>query len=316
MNLQYFATSVIETMGGIVEPIEYALCQVLIPEEYKNAFNGKTELLLAFDFEVAEENPESEFITFGSYILDRLIELIKEKTLCTIRYVHTDRLYLEKAEDKIKKFLKIERGIVRLLKQEVVIGSFAAYNFITGYSAEERREESIEIWVDLITNKISTEMHKHKVNIFYESKPVFFYPYADIKSVVEAFEAAFENLKTIIEIRKSSFNDNQLLKQEVKRIEEYYNELITENRKKKHRKGITAEKIKELDSKEETLFLEKQRQLKEMEEKYTVKTDIALDNAAIYFVPLIECSIITVISNEEQEKILYYNAITKGWFIK
>lgn len=79
MQLQQFVTETVENLGGMVMPVEYALCHVLIPETYASYFQNKTEHKLSFDFEVAQENPDSEFVTFGSYVLEQLLAIVRDK---------------------------------------------------------------------------------------------------------------------------------------------------------------------------------------------------------------------------------------------
>ncbi|MFA6941796.1 MAG: hypothetical protein WCQ54_12605, partial [Clostridiaceae bacterium] len=287
MNLQSFVTSVFEAIGGIVLPVEYALCEVLIPEEYKSLFQDKSELLLAFDFEVAEENPAAEFVTFGSYILDQLLEIIKSKTISTVRYIIVDKLSLSDPADKIKKYLNINRGSIEILEEQEILAGFAALTFTTGYTVDERSEKHTEIWVDLLTGKVCEKMMECKSGIFYEEKPEGIYPVKDFVSLMSAFEAAFIKLKEIIEKTKNEYKDDDLFTNDTKRIQEYYKDLHKDNLKRMQRKGISDEKIKELQSKEITLSLEKQRQLKEIKEKYSVSVDLSLDYGIVYFMPAI-----------------------------
>lgn len=41
MQLQQFVTETIEELGGVVIPVEYALCQVLIPKNYASFFKTR-----------------------------------------------------------------------------------------------------------------------------------------------------------------------------------------------------------------------------------------------------------------------------------
>ena len=311
MNLQSFVTSVFEAIGGIVLPVEYALCEVLIPEEYKSLFQDKSELLLAFDFEVAEENPAAEFVTFGSYILDQLLEIIKSKTISTVRYIIVDKLSLSDPADKIKKYLNINRGSIEILEEQEILAGFAALTFTTGYTVDERSEKHTEIWVDLLTGKVCEKMMECKSGIFYEEKPEGIYPVKDFVSLMSAFEAAFIKLKEIIEKTKNEYKDDDLFTNDTKRIQEYYKDLHKDNLKRMQRKGISDEKIKELQSKEITLSLEKQRQLKEIKEKYSVSVDLSLDYGIVYFMPAILYKVKITADHNEEEKQFYYNKITK-----
>ena len=71
-----------------------------------------------------------------------------------------------------------------------------------------------------------------------------------------------------------------------------------------------------MKSKAAALLLEKQRQLKEMDEKYSIRTDISLENGILYFVPLIRYTIDVVTGGKKVEKVIYYNAIIREFCCK
>lgn len=300
-------------MGGIVIPIEYALCQALIPEEYKYLFQGKTELLLAFDFEVLEENEEAEFVTFGSYILDQLLYIIGMKTETTVRYVLLDKITLANAEMKIKKILNMDRGTLSIEATQILQSGFVVYNFISGFTIEERTEERNEIWIDIANNRVSEYMKHNRGRIFCGEQPDEIYPITKLTPIIKTFETAMENVKQWEMERVKEYKDDSILENEIARIEEYYGELIKENQKKKNRKGITGEKIKELEGKEEMIVLEKERQLKEIANKFSVVTDTSLENCIVYLLPIIQYKIKLEIGHQEEKKIIYYNSITKSF---
>ena len=313
MELQRFVTSVIEAMGGIVQPTEYALCSVLIPDEYSSIFQGRTELTLSFDYEVAQENSESEFITLGSYILEQIISFAGSRAVSIIRYVIVDQLTLNNAVEKIKKFLNANREQVEILSAKEVLGSYVEFNYKVGYTSEERIEESREVWINMQTGKNDIKIKKNKSKIFYSSDNTNNYPLSLNKNIMEAFEQAYNVVKEEA-TSNSSIRVNKLeLNREMHRITQYYQELLAENSKKMSRKGISTEKINELSLKSEALNLEKERQLNEMMFKYTVKIDVSLEYGILYFIPLIEYKVKIVSKGTVNEIVLYYNPVLKDF---
>ncbi|TCO72184.1 hypothetical protein [Marinisporobacter balticus] len=314
MKLQHFVIDTIEAMHGVVDLLEYALCYVMLPDEYSHYFNGKTEMLLAFDFEVAQENPKAEFITFGSYTLEQLTTIAHEKSISTIRYAVIDRLSLLKAEDKIKKFLDMDKSQLEILQQKEIMGRWVCFNYKIGYTAHERTEELKDIWINLQNGAIDTKIQENKNLIFHEKNLTTNYPIPEQHSVFEAFENAYSYVKIEAEEYSNVMVDKIEFSKELQRIDEYYNELEIENSKKLERKGVTDKRKSELISKAEALKLERLRQKKEMESKYTVDIDIALDNAVIYFIPLIEYHINLKFQGIVEKKTLHYNPVIKSFY--
>jgi hypothetical protein len=71
VNPRSFVTAYLERAGAVLEEAGYELLEVLLPEGLP--FKDQEELLLAFDYEVAQENPKAIFVTYGSLFLDRRV---------------------------------------------------------------------------------------------------------------------------------------------------------------------------------------------------------------------------------------------------
>ncbi|SHH52131.1 hypothetical protein [Clostridium grantii] len=316
MELQNFVIDVIESMDGVVELLEYALCYVMIPNEYSNYFNGKSEMLLAFDFEVAQENPEAEFITFGSYTLEQLITIANEKAVNTIRFVLVDGLSLSKAEDKIKKFLGMDKSQLEIVKEKEIMGTWILFNYKIGYTSHERTEDIKDVWVNLQNGEVDLNIQENKSLLFHEKSLIKNYPIPPQHSILNAFEASYLYVKNQTEEYSNLIVNKVEFSKELQRIDEYYTELEAETFKKLERKGITDKRKAELISKGEALKLEKIKQQKEMENKYTVDVDLSLDNTIMYFIPLIEYQVKLKFRGSEEKKIIHYNPVIKTFYTK
>lgn len=309
MELQQFVTEVIEAAGGVVIPVEYALCQVLVPEECKSIFQDREELVLAFDYETAQENPGAEFVTFGSYLLDQLIQLTRSKAICILRYGVVDRLALYNPEEKIRRHINAERAEVKVLEERPVMGMWVAFVFRIGYISDERTEEARELWIDLLTGEPSPGMEK--ICVFYEEKPLYTYPVPETLEVKDAFQKAYVLVKKEATSNARKLAGEKMLDKEIERITDYYEDLQEENKKRMERKGISEKRIAELVSKGQALVMERDRQIREMTEKYTVKTEILLEHGIVYAIPRIEYRVRISSRGETQELKLYYNPLLK-----
>jgi hypothetical protein len=58
--------------GALVEKPGYALLEAMLPEEPARLL-GEEYLMAAFDYEVAQENKNSTFVTYGSPLLDAVV---------------------------------------------------------------------------------------------------------------------------------------------------------------------------------------------------------------------------------------------------
>lgn len=129
MDITNLSTKIIEAMGGLVEFTEYALARVLLPEEYKERFQGRTEMLLAFDFEVAEENPDSDFVTFGSEVFENFLDIALSTPASDVRYAIVDRVSVNNPEERIARILSTDGHFDISIVQERLLWQFGRYLF-------------------------------------------------------------------------------------------------------------------------------------------------------------------------------------------
>lgn len=314
MQLQQFVTETVENLGGVVMPVEYALCHVLIPEDYASHFQNKTDLKLAFDFEVAQENPDAEFVTFGSYVLEQLLSLVHEKAKTTLRYAAIDRLELGNPQKKIKTFLQNEQGKIIIEAERPVLGVWTVFGYHTALVADEKTETTDQVWVNMLTNEVDTVMKQKQTHIMYQQQASYTYPIPVKLDMERALQEATTHVKHKSEQLKNTQFDERQIAKDIDRINNYYNALVTENDKRANRKGLSETKQQEIHAKTETIKIERDKQLEEIYDKANGDIEISLANAILYFVPLLEYAITHQFRGNQEQLTLFYNPITKDFF--
>lgn len=315
MNLQKMVTDVIEALGGIVIPLEYALCQVVVADTHRDLFQGRTELLLAFDFEVAEENPQAEFVTFGSYLFEQIIALVQRNAISTIRFADIDKPVLSGALDKIRRFLDKENGVFSLCSERSVTGVWAAFAFRIAYVSDEKEEEFKQVWVDLNRREVCEDMMRQHHLVPYIDNLIHFSPVTCPLDMASALKVAYGHVKLQAEMGRQQRVREEELDRETQRITDYYEELAREMVKRSGRKGLSEQKKQELLEKANTIGLEQQKQLLEIEDKYTVRIEAGLDHGILVMAPLLEFVVSISHRHVQKEVTLHYNPILKRFFI-
>lgn len=311
MQLQNFVTEVIEELGGIVEPVEYALCNVLIPEEYKGRFQNRTELILAFDFEVAQENPGSDFVTFGSYVLEEVLAIVNEKALSATRFAEVDRLLLGEPLKKLGALFHGENKRLTILEEKPVMGVWAVFQFLIAYLTDEKEVHPEQVWVNLLTGEISESMKQHQNRIVCQDEPLYSYPVPGEIKLSEGVKAAWRYANDKAEQQNQLNTQDWQMQKDLDRIGFYYQDLLDEQLKKASRKGISENKKNELLDKAKAIEVEREKQIRETMNKYKGSVNISLDNGILYIIPLLEYRVEIQKRNEKAERLCYYNPITK-----
>lgn len=313
VTLFEFTEMTVTAMGGVVEPIEFALCAALIPDEYKDRFQGKSELLLAFDYDVAQENPESEFVTYGSYIFDELLEIARTSAKCVHRYVNADRLEVADAETKIKRWLGIEAGIVNVLSQDAGIGLWAVFSFSAQFIADETIEQIFDVCVNLLNGKVDDSIISSLIPFDEDSSNVVL-PYFECIEIEDAYNLAYREAENYVRQRPEIQSDKTQITKETERISRYYDELISENKRRTTRKGVTAEKLAEIDDRGKTLSMEKDKQIAEITEKLTTKIVVTIENVIVYHVPQLRFLCNVRERRESCEKTVFFDPVFKRFY--
>jgi len=312
VSVSEFIEKTVNVMGGVFETVEYALSSVLIPDEYAEYFQGRTEFLLAFDYDVAQENPQSEFVTYGSFIFDTFLEISRLTPLVTHKYMNVARTDIADAENKIKKSLNLETSPV-IIEEQFGAAMFVRFNFSVKYISDEITENIISVWINLCTGRTDKEIEKIFIptdESFNAELNILHFEYVNIN---EAYKTASAEIADRAKQSPLIDTDQNLIKSETGRINRYYDELILENKKRTERKGLTEERIKEILEKEKSLIIEKNRQIAEITDKFTTKIESSLENAIVYHIPC-KRFICSVSKRVNSEFIAYYDFALKRFY--
>jgi len=311
MDLQGLVLNIIDAMGGVAEFSEYALAQVLLPDGYKDRFQGRTELALAFDYEVAEEHPEAEFVTFGSEVTEALLDLALSTPHFDTRFVIVDRIDIADAKGKVENALG-RKFSVEVLSRQNMTGIWSIFVFRARFLSSESFEEERRVWVNMLTGEVDMEIAA--VPVFYEREPQTDFPYAPACSLSHAYGRAKTYMERAADEIAKSLVDPIKIMRETERIQYFYEELIEENGRRMFRKGITTERIDEINNKEQALKAEMARQINEIKENLIPHQSIELAHGISAHIPLIELVCRVSDRNASELRTFYYECLTKRIF--
>jgi hypothetical protein len=309
MDLQRYVTEVLEAAGALVQPVDYALCQVLVPDCCRDLFQGRDECLLAFDFETAQENPTADFVTFGSHLLDALLRLPRQMAISLVRHVIVDKLALASADERIARHLNIRRAGFKITSERAALDFWVMFMFRIAYLSDERVEQIRPVWIDLASGECLPQLDP--AHLFHDDKALPAIPVMQTVEVGAAFMTAWNHVRQAATEQAARYTRSKHLDRELIRITDYYEDLQEENQRLMGRKGISAERSAELADKAKSLILERDRQIHEMRDKYEVKPQISLDHAVLYTVPTLEYTLVLTDKGRAGTIRLNYNSILK-----
>src|ERR1700757_2356582 len=148
-DLESFVTHFYTSIGSVVEQVGYKTIEVLIPEGYKKYFGGKDHLKLTFEGDVSREDPESELITFGSSVLDTIIELSRNMGKISHLYITDLIITTGRTLEKVSKYLNLRGLHIKRVEERVFLYHHILFRFRISFTTDEKEEEFSAIAVDL-----------------------------------------------------------------------------------------------------------------------------------------------------------------------
>ena len=311
-QLREFAAAVFELAGGVVEPVEDDLMEVLLPPELEGQF--RPDLRIAFDPELAAEAPDSELLVYGSDLLDHLVAFAEGKGAISRVYLTGINLYAPNLEQNLKRELRFEGGDIRMTRTKVRLFKYLLFTFEVRYTTDEREEAFIPVVVNLHNGQIARRLAavlEDADRCFEEN--YYICPEAESISVYQAYRIARgemeRNVIASLNFRKAAMEE--LIQREFRRIHKYYQdndrELLERIEKEAAKRDAQTERtdtdrikaegrIDALESKRRVNQIERQRRLQEISDKYTLRTTVRLTNLLQIAYPKIVISM-TVVDN-------------------
>jgi len=302
MDLHDFCKMAFESLGCLVDSRDDCL-EVLIPDEFKDEFKDRSYLKIVFRKDLLDSS-DTEFICLGSPILSSLINLVSKRGRFSCFYLDlnpvTSNLY-NKVQRKIR-FLNCKSQFLEEMK---TYSCYCIFNFKISYLSEDNIEEIRGLVIDLNHLGLRQRFLNSDYTLYLRDKfDPSFLSLIELGNIRKAYEKAKDCLikeytPTILNISKGL---EKRLRKGMERVNGYYLENEEEINKRIERERI-EEKRERLYQKLQLNRLEKDRKLRELEDKYKIKVKIRLLNLALVFQPKIKAKIELIL----KDKVRYFN---------
>lgn len=285
IKIRRFVTESLESVDAIVEFREYNYAEVLIPDDLLDFFDGQNYFSLSFDYDVAKQHKDSELVTYGSYFLDRVIELASQIGITCKQHIIDENLELKNLPQKIEDKIVFRNCKAIFVANTPMIYHYVLFNFKVSYISDERVDRIVKVLVNLNTGYIDNEMLKAIGSAFFTDSPHTNYDMETMISTEDAYHIATPYLEEQIQhtIRELNIKIDKRLIDDKKRIMEYYDQADNELKLKREKlvQNQKDEGLKSIDDKLRLNEIERQRRIKEIEEKNALKVSVMLFNASL-----------------------------------
>ncbi len=319
LDIQKFVRDFFYEIGAVVDAKSYALLEVLMPQEYVSFFNREI-MLIAFDPEVAEEE-NVPFITIGSPLLEKILDLILDKEMIIKRNINFERLSLPASGlDNIKKNYHFNKCRTPEINDSIIEEHhFLSFLFQITITSDEREKMLKSITVDLHKNTYEAEIGAALQNALFRKEKSEIYPIPELVSLDKVYKTAKNTIFSIAKEEKELFEERleKYKKNELEQLKSFYKKTEEELRKRlnKEEERITSDQEKQekrigsLKNKIEANQRDRKRRINDIIEKYTSEVEIKLSSLIYYTMPRIR----TVLSIQQKQNFyeleLLYNPL-------
>ena len=278
-----FVKIALEHKGAIIEQDEDIINAVIPPEVAENI-----ELQEFSSFTVKPDaQPDEIKLAYGSQALDKIMSLIENEGLTTHYLIPYLEMNKKITENDIQRHFNFVNAKFRSVN---VIHGFIPYiifNFRWTIISDMRRDGLYSCILNQLTGASLREIEESV-----SQRPVDNISKIDAyvfngKPFNEIFKKACSDSQKGIEAETAEFKNSMMrrLKRDIRRVEEYYNTLIRELKRKRKGKKDIDELIKDLKNKEKIIKLELKAKRADLVKKYDTKVKVELVSAAQIFLP-------------------------------
>ncbi len=312
-SVERFVKSALLRAGAVVEKPGYGLAEVLLPEELETELNQE-EMLLAFDYEVAQETPGSIFVTPGSSLLDSMARLAKSYGRFTSHYwpgieVNMPGNLEQKISDTVDYLY---------CRTPQITGSWAAeniyysFNFLCTFFSSEKTEEVFSAVVNGYSGLHCSDFEKQWEKIIPLEAPEYELGQVEIRSLQDLYRAACEYVRPQVQQKARIFQEQQgkLGERELVRTSRYYEETLRELEKKISATDDASKRLR-IEKQMEATRADWKRREEDITARYQVEAEVRLDHIVAYHVPCIFVRLKMQHKKETLQHTLLFNVLTR-----
>ncbi len=312
-DLQKYITDLLECSGAISDNPGFALIETLMPTEIASVLQTPAHAILAFDPEVAAETPDSEFVTFGSTIMDKALALGKTFGRVSKKYIGMEnpRIPSGMLERVEKKLALSDFKYRQLLASDIVCCEHVLFNFSVKFISDEKREYMQPVLIEAGFGKDVSYQIPWLNNIFcaHQAESLSTLQTDEHCGYSFAYEVAKRNLPKAISKNLELFRRQMsgFLNDEAKRLRLYYQGTKEEIEKRILKVDSNDPKLKALEDKLTAVDLDFKARMGDLHKKYEIALEAELDNVVVYAVPKVKTRILIQNHTHKATLIVYYN---------
>jgi hypothetical protein len=280
--LEEFVRDYLEVAGGVWDEVEPQVYDVLLPPEASDGpqdAGGREILRVAFDPEALPEHPGSQLASFGTPLVDRLLQGAIRRGAYARAHWNGLNLSPHDLPGRVRRGLRLPDG-ARLEIERARPLDFvqAVYWFEAVFVSDQKEEEILSVAMDLRSGRQVRHLEKLLDESHLAEEPSLRLPEARRRSAAAAYpEARQQVIRSISSLANARRRELTVRTQrQIARMVQYYADLRSEIGEQARRARDRGEDAARFDQRREALHREEKLRVSELERKSAMRVQLKL----------------------------------------
>lgn len=275
--LEEFLIEYVDTRGGIADTVEPQVYDVLLPE-------AETPLRVTFDSEALPEHPNAQLLTFGSAVLDELVQQAQRGGRLASAFLDDVHLAPHGFEARLKRDVILPPGVtLEIQAARPLYVTHTLFWFETTFSSDEQEQALYPLGVERFYGRPVRYLEPLLASERLSEMRRWAFPDAPARPLAEAYLLAREHVvRTVtaeVNQRHLQLSAHQIQQRE--RMTNYFSDLraeLTERLRKAAQHHDAAEETASLQQRLDALAREETLRLEELQRAARLRAQIELLN--------------------------------------
>ncbi len=283
-NLEAFTLSAVELLGGAAEARTSGLYTALWP------VSGSAHLeirQLAFDPELIDEEPEAELVTFGSRVLEELVDRAAASGRVAQAFLNTAVSASRNTVDRLMRSYRFRESAWITEGGRPWWLPAGVFLFRVCYLSDAREEDLVQVAVSLVDGRTFRRLDVALDRYGFAADPAGAWPMLAELPVWDAYAVARrvleQKLISPLGLRRRELAER--LARDSGRAAAYYDELIREREEQRGTLSPETPERAQVESQLVTLRLEREGRLGELRSKYRLRAEVSLCSLLRLYLP-------------------------------
>ena len=286
--LEAFVRDYVETTGGAWDEVEPQVYDVLVPAEGAGAGEDRQILRIAFDPEALPEHPGAQLASYGTPLVDRLLEDAVRRGRQARLYVAGLNLAPHDLPGQLRRAVALpEKTALAAERARALDFAQAAFWFRATFLSDQKEQEIVPAAVDLHYGRPVRHLDLLLDHGRLSTVPAQVLPEARRLSLAAAYPLAREAvLPTVAALANARGREaGGQLERQVARMRRYYGDLRAELAEQVERARGRGEDLERFAGRREALEREEQFRVGELRRKGALRVEVALLAVALVWQP-------------------------------